>query len=158
MNRVLVASDRSGDKAMQAHLKKVGLSLLHELSFRSVILEVAILGDRKMRDLKKRYYPREKAGRSARRGARFAKAPARRDAPARVLAFPEAPRPLPFPGCPRFLGEVYLNRKYAGRSRDGRVRLLMHGVLHLVGYRHDRKRDIVAMERRERSLCKKLLS
>jgi hypothetical protein len=72
-----------------------------------------------------------------------------------VLAFPE---PARFPRPERrgaALGEVYLNSDL--RSEPKRLRaLLVHGVLHLLGYRHGRKRDTIAMETLERKLVAEL--
>ena len=77
-----------------------------------------------------------------------------------VLSFPE-PKDFPHPESrKRRLGEVYLNldfgRQDAG-GKSGRLPALMvHGVLHLLGYRHDRLRDTIKMEALEKKLCKKL--
>lgn len=69
-----------------------------------------------------------------------------------VLAFPEPGRfPHPELQGKRLLGEVYLNREL-DPERLGPI--LIHGVLHLVGYAHERKNDILKMERMERKLIK----
>lgn len=74
-----------------------------------------------------------------------------------VLAFPE---PAGFPESDahrKFLGDVYLNRGIALHPEDGTVvRLLVHGVLHLLGYRHAGKRDTIAMEMIEKKLWRQL--
>jgi ssRNA-specific RNase YbeY (16S rRNA maturation enzyme) len=73
-----------------------------------------------------------------------------------VLSFPE-PAGFPNPDSrKKRLGEVYLNLDF-GRREPGRLEALMtHGVLHLLGYRHDRLRDTIKMEALEEKLCKKL--
>lgn len=68
-----------------------------------------------------------------------------------VLSFPE-PKGFPHPDSrKRRLGEVYLNLD-AARPKS----LVVHGVLHLLGYRHDRLRDTIKMKALEEKLCKKL--
>jgi len=60
-----------------------------------------------------------------------------------VLAFPN--NDFPVPGEAPYLGEIYLNRDIV-RESPGRGRfLLIHGMLHLLGYRHDNKHDIIKM-------------
>ena len=69
-----------------------------------------------------------------------------------ALAFPE-PRHFPHPelGGRRLLGEVYLNQDL-NLERLGFF--LIHGVLHLVGFAHERKSDILKMEKQERVLMR----
>jgi len=73
-----------------------------------------------------------------------------------VLSFPEPDR-FPHPGRRRPpLGEVYLNEKLLQGPRERLDALLVHGTLHLIGYRHDRKRDTITMEMLERKLSPEL--
>lgn len=70
-----------------------------------------------------------------------------------VLAFPE-PDTFPFPpGVRRPLGEIYLNEVFADRRTEELLFMLVHGVLHLLGYRHGKKRDTMVMEQLEKRLC-----
>ena len=71
-----------------------------------------------------------------------------------VLSF-EEPNDFPHPDSrKRHLGEVYLNLDF-DRSNPGRLKVLMtHGVLHLLGYRHDRLRDTIKMQALEKKLCR----
>lgn len=73
-----------------------------------------------------------------------------------VLAFPE-PEDFPSPEVHgRRLGEVYLNLDF-GKNDPGQLKTLMvHGVLHLLGYRHQEVRDTIKMEALEKKLRKKL--
>lgn len=73
-----------------------------------------------------------------------------------VLAFPEPPH---FPHPERrgkFLGEIYLNKNVQKQPREEQIRLLAHGLLHLLGYRHGRSRDRMSMEGRERRLTEEV--
>jgi probable rRNA maturation factor len=78
-----------------------------------------------------------------------------------VLAFP-APEAKDFPNpqagsVGRYLGEVYINEDIARDDHARAVFLLVHGVLHLLGYRHEEKHDIIVMERLEQELMKTLV-
>jgi rRNA maturation RNase YbeY len=65
-----------------------------------------------------------------------------------VLAFPWD-ESFPHTGKTRPLGEIYINETIA-RKRPARAAfLVIHGMLHLLGYRHDGKHDTIAMEREE---------
>jgi probable rRNA maturation factor len=66
-----------------------------------------------------------------------------------VLSFPE---PLRFPHPEtkrRYLGEIYLNRDILRRSPERAMPLLLHGMLHLLGYDHKKRADAAEMERLE---------
>jgi probable rRNA maturation factor len=73
-----------------------------------------------------------------------------------VLAFPE-PSHFPHPEThKKYLGEIYLNRDILKKSPDRAKALLLHGILHLLGYDHKKNRDIVEMEALEAKILKKL--
>jgi probable rRNA maturation factor len=81
-----------------------------------------------------------------------------KDAPTNVLAFPLADLadPLP-PGSPLLLGDVVLafetvrrEAEVQGKPLADHLRhLVVHGVLHLLGFDHDSELDAAAMEARE---------
>lgn len=84
-----------------------------------------------------------------------------KDKPTNVLSFPAAPAP----GVkPRPLGDVVICpavlRKEAQEQGKREVahwaHLIVHGVLHLVGYDHEVDSDATRMERREVAVLKKL--
>jgi len=73
-----------------------------------------------------------------------------------VLAFP-APKRFPRPDREgRYLGEIYLNPDYVKRHKENLIFMLVHGLLHLLGYDHIGKNDRIKMERKEHFLLKKL--
>lgn len=73
-----------------------------------------------------------------------------------VLAFPE-PSHFPHPEMKKkYLGEIYLNRDILRKSPDRAKALLLHGILHLLGYDHKKKSDIAEMEDLEARLLKKI--
>jgi rRNA maturation RNase YbeY len=71
-----------------------------------------------------------------------------------VLSFPAAKGfPHPESALPG-LGEIYLNRDIAGEDPDRGKALVIHGLLHLLGYRHHRNRDRIEMEKLEKRVQK----
>lgn len=71
-----------------------------------------------------------------------------------VLSFP-APRRFPRPDTKnRALGEIYLNPAYIRKNGEDLTYMLTHGLLHLLGYDHKKKNDIIRMENKERKLMK----
>lgn len=70
------------------------------------------------------------------------------DSATNVLAFP---RPKEFPQS-RCIGEVYLCPPYIRKQREDFLFLLIHGILHLLGFSHRGVRDTMEMERTEQKL------
>ena len=73
-----------------------------------------------------------------------------------ILSF-EAPKA--FPKLPkashrRFLGEIYLDSAYIRRKGENIEHLLIHGVLHLLGFEHERYDDRIKMARLEKKLLR----
>jgi probable rRNA maturation factor len=77
-----------------------------------------------------------------------------------VLAFPE-PRKFPHPELKpsrtkKYLGEIYLNQDILAKSPERTAPLLLHGILHLLGYDHKKKAEIAKMEALEEKFLKRL--
>ncbi len=78
------------------------------------------------------------------------------DRPTNVLAF-ASNDPAPAPGAPRLLGDVVLAYETVRREAEARglaladhlVHLVVHGVLHLLGYDHQAAEDALVMEAAE---------
>lgn len=68
-----------------------------------------------------------------------------------VLSFPT---PLNFPSDS--LGEIYLDPKYIEKKKEDMVFMMVHGVLHILGYDHIRTRDRMVMERKESALISRI--
>ncbi len=73
-----------------------------------------------------------------------------------VLSFGE-PEAFPHPETKKkMLGEVYLNKDLAVRGVQDLAYLLVHGILHLMGYSHAKKNDTLEMEHLEQQICEKI--
>jgi probable rRNA maturation factor len=76
-----------------------------------------------------------------------------------VLAFRE---PIAFPhpelthSRKKYLGEIYLNHDILRKSPERTTPLLLHGMLHLLGYDHQKKADAVKMEALEEKVLASL--
>jgi len=79
-----------------------------------------------------------------------------KDRPTNVLAFPQA-ETVPAPGAPALLGDVVLAFETVRREAveqgkpfaDHMRHLVVHGVLHLLGFDHEDAADAMAMEAQE---------
>ena len=72
------------------------------------------------------------------------------DKPTDVLAVES----LKFPGEEDFLGEVYLNPSFLKSKPYDIHYILVHGLLHLLGFTHQKKGDNMKMEKREKEVLK----
>jgi probable rRNA maturation factor len=117
-------------------LARLAQKILKTLKIRGAALDIILLNNTQMATLK----------------ARFIK----KKTEPNVLSFPE-PAHFPHPETKkRYLGEIYLNRDILKQSPDRAKALLLHGVLHLLGYDHKKKADIVKMEGLEKKILGKL--
>lgn len=131
-----MSAKRGAAGALERLFRTRARHTLRLLGVRDATLSIFLLPSSEMEDLEGRFLGRRKG--------------------AHALAFPE-PRTFPHPECKgRFLGEVYLDRDLARRAPQHAVALLIHGILHLLGYRHERKRDMMQMEAVARGLKKRL--
>lgn len=74
-----------------------------------------------------------------------------------VLAFPEDSS-FPAPRSKnKSLGEIYLNHDFAKGDREKLTALLIHGFLHLLGYRHRKKSDRIRMEAEGKKLLGRIV-
>ena len=73
-----------------------------------------------------------------------------------VLAFPH-PHGFPNPSHTKgkTLGEIYINQDCVRRKKETLARLLIHGILHLLGHDHQGHKDALNMEALEEEVFKK---
>ena len=132
----------------QARLDRLARAILSDVGETSAELGVLFVGDQRMRGFNRRY-----------RG---------KDRTTDVLAFAMREARTPYAIChmPDMLGDVVISAptawrqaKEAGQSFDEEiVRLLVHGILHLCGYDHERsEKEARRMHRRERMILRVLL-
>jgi len=117
------------DKSLQVYkpvLAKKGKKLAELLKLKKPI-DVFLVDAQAMRKLNRKYRKKDKS--------------------TNVLSFPT---PLYFPADT--LGEVYLDPKYIERHKEDLALMLVHGVLHILGYDHEKKNDRIKMEKKEARL------
>jgi len=131
----------------QAHMERLARAILSDLGETSAELGIMFVGDQRMRGLNRRY-----------RG---------KDRTTDVLAFAmrEAFTPHASRLTPDMLGDVVISvptawrqAKEAGRPLDEELTwLLVHGILHLCGYDHERsEKEARRMHRRERMILRSI--
>ena len=139
---VEIVRRRGGKKFSARKLKAVALRVLQLVEHDQSELSVALIGNAEMRKL----------------NAKFRN----KDYPTDVLSFPVEEG---LPGAVRLLGDVIISvdkarqqAKERGRSLDEEmVTLLIHGVLHLLGYDHERSpKDARIMGRLEKKIYRAL--
>lgn len=117
-------------------LSRLAAKILKMLKVHEATLDIVLLDNEKIAGLKARFI--------------------RKRTEPNVLSFPE-PAHFPHPETKkRYLGEIYLNRTILRRSPERAEALLLHGVLHLLGYDHKKKPDIIKMEGLEKKILAKL--
>lgn len=126
----------------QARLDRQARAILSDVGEASAELGILLVGDQRMRSLNRQY-----------RG---------KDRTTDVLAFAMREAPHPSAGL---LGDVVIavptavrQAKEGGRSLDEELTvLLVHGVLHLCGYDHERsEKEARRMQRRERMILRSI--
>jgi probable rRNA maturation factor len=132
----------AGKRYQIRDLRKIAGALLRALQQRRVELSIALVGDKEMRKLNTKYRKKNKT--------------------TDVLSFPSAER-IPSGGV--LLGDVIISVEQARRQAKERnktvksemVTLLIHGLLHLLGYDHERsERQAKLMDKLERRLLRHL--
>lgn len=137
MNQVSVWG-KNISRARVVRAKTAARKTLEALKIKNTSLEVFFLPDADMKRLKRRFFPKKSGV-------------------ANVLAFPDR-GDFPHPERrKRGLGEIYINQSFFTEGFEEVVFLLIHGILHLLGYNHEEKGDIIKMERLEKMLVKRAL-
>jgi probable rRNA maturation factor len=125
-------------RALAAFVRK---ALAQEDAKGAVAVEIVVTDDRTVRDLNRRFLGH--------------------DQPTDVLAFPsEVPGFVVAGGLPNELGQIVVSlptarrqARLAGHMLEDELRhLILHGLLHLIGYDHERRKDAVRMRAREEQL------
>ncbi|HLL05002.1 MAG TPA: rRNA maturation RNase YbeY [Myxococcaceae bacterium] len=138
-NEVTVQVAHAQGEALARPLASLARTFLEQLELHGCELSISLVGDRAIRRLNRTWRKKDKA--------------------TDVLSFPAGDLPKGTPG-PRQLGDVVISmdtakrqaREY-GRTLESEVaRYLAHGVLHLLGYDHERSYDARKMAALEEKL------
>ena len=122
-----------GNKKTEKELGIIALKVVKILGKKNISVEILLTEGRLMKFLNKRFRGKNKA--------------------ADVLSF-EEPKEFVFPKSKnRNIGEIYINTRY--KIQDTKY-LLIHGLLHLFGYDHKKKSDIIKMEKVENWIVREL--
>jgi len=80
----------------------------------------------------------------------------KKEGPTNILSFP-AKKGFPRPEI-KFdsLGEIYLAPDYLKNNQDDVKLLIIHGILHLLGYNHKEREETIEMEQKEEEILKEL--
>lgn len=107
------------------------------LKIKNSYADVFLISNIEMRDLNKKFRGKNK--------------------PTNVLAFP-SPGSFPKVANKNWLGEIYLNPKYIRDHKENLEFMVIHGLLHLLGFDHVKYSDRIEMEKLEKRLLSKLIS
>jgi probable rRNA maturation factor len=143
--------------SLQVHVRSVTIgrqrvlslaqSVLSLIGERSADMSILLVGDRRMRHINRRYRHKD------------------RSTDVLAFAFREAGGPHGFHRDAKHLGDVVISLPTAQRQAKAACRpleeelvvLLIHGVLHLCGYDHERsKAEALRMARKERQILRSL--
>lgn len=134
----------------EAKLRRMAAELFHLLGEKKCFVQIFLLKDSDMRKLAKTAGAHPSVAKSKMGGE------LRREEHLNVLSFPDDVR---FPDIDgrRSLGEIYINYDWAEKKTEILSYLLIHGILHLLGYHHNVKRDTIKMEKLEKKLWRHVL-
>jgi probable rRNA maturation factor len=134
MHRIVVSGELPRFEVGASRVRRALATALRKLKARPTSAEVFLVSDATMARLNFRV--RRKRG------------------PTTILSFPAGAR-FPRPDLARgasYRGEIYLAPDCIARRAEDLGALGVHGLLHLMGYTHDGKRDTIEMEQQERRL------
>lgn len=146
MNKVFVVGLKEKFKKCEPEVKKKALKILDFLGQKGVLVEIFLVDDNRSKILNQRFRKKDKS--------------------ANVLSF-EEPKGFIYPpekrGQARRIGEIYLNLELTNNQlTDSKNKsfsveqLLVHGLLHLFGYNHEKKIEGIKMEKIEQKVIKQL--
>lgn len=121
---------------MEKKLAKTAKKILEILGVSGSSLEIFLVSNKVMRDINREYRGKDKE--------------------TNILSFEAADIPRPDEKL-NHLGEIYLAPNYISAHNEDIENLLVHGLLHLLGYDHEQgERKAKAMEKKEKEVIKKL--
>lgn len=133
MNRVTVLCDDRRFAALANPLKADVYHLLRFLKRDRAAVSLFLLPPSAMRRINRRWHAIDRV--------------------TNVLSFCEPSDFISPPRITKTLGDIYLCPSYLAEHQENIRFMVIHGLLHLVGYDHTNKDDRRRMERAERRLC-----
>lgn len=131
MSKEFVVISDVGFKHYEARVKKALKKSLKVLKKNNLALDIYLVKDAEIRRLNLRFRGKNKV--------------------TNVLSFSTS-RKFPRPDIKksfRYVGEIYLAPHYIKIHREKIEHLVIHGLLHLLGYTHEKKHDRIRMEQLE---------
>lgn len=136
MNKVRVYCENEKYKKDIEKLKKITKKSLNFLKKEGLCVDVFLVNSQQIRALNKKFNKKNK--------------------PANVLSFLKTDD-FPYPELGKgysFIGEIYLSPDFILRQKEDIKLMLIHGLLHLLGYTHFKNNDKIKMENMEiKLLC-----
>ncbi len=148
MNKILVFGANKKNQKYERTIKKQATKIAEILKIKNAVIDIFLIGDGQMRAINKKFRGKNK--------------------PTNILSFVE-PEKFPHPelkagknSSQKFMGEIYLNigkiNDFTGSKKHLKLNeLLIHGLLHLLGYIHNTKNDRMKMEKKEETALGKLI-
>jgi rRNA maturation RNase YbeY len=181
---VLLQNRQRAVAVNRAWLERTAEAVLAAARVEAVELSLVLVSDRRMRSLNRRYREKDRTTdvlafpmHERKKGQIYFLPKRRSAAPAASLGPRTRPGASGAGGCdsaksrlsrvPMILGDVVISMPAAKRQaaalghslREEVARLLVHGVLHLLGYDHERsERDALVMARREKAVLRAIRS
>jgi len=133
-NKVSVVSLSRRFRKLERGIEDAAHFFLETLDKEKTSVEIYLVGDKKMRSINRKH-----------RG---------KDSSTNVLAF-EMPAEFPNVNSDTLtLGEVYISPTYIQKHNEDINYMLLHGMLHLLGFNHENKSDRIKMEKIEEKFTK----
>lgn len=139
-NRVSISSLSPKYKKLERRAGLITRRILGALRKEKVAVDIYLVSSGRMRFLNRKYGKKDKV--------------------TNVMSFEEVGPPEFYEGGTKMdkkfrgLGEMYICPDYIFKKGEDLKRILIHGLLHLFGYKHSRKSDTIRMEKLEEKLSR----
>ena len=136
-NRILVKALSKKYKRLEKRILLNSEKVLKYIERKGFILEIFVVSDIRIRTLNSQFRGKDKS--------------------TNVLSFELKNWPTVVSAGKRLrpIGEIYLAPDYIRRENESLERLLTHGILHLLGYDHQKKGDSIRMENLEKRVFRR---
>lgn len=131
-------------------LNRISTELLHFLGIKNSEVQIFLLPNKEMLKVARRAGSLEHIHKT-KMGQKIST-----ESSVNILSFP-GNKDFPSENGRKSLGEIFINYDWAEGKVEVLTYLLIHGILHLAGYQHEKKRDIIEMENLEKKLWRHVL-